>query len=220
MTRGVITQLRDMIPLRPLTFTEAMRIGEMQAQRFREVTGITEPHFPMKAIADLPRVRLTRMSPFPTSGASHWYGGQWIVVLNGTESQTRQLFTAAHELRHIIDDRFRKLMYSKFPDDGRHDMIEQLCNHFAGCLLMPRPMLKRLYCSGIQDVARLARIFGVSQSAMAVRLSQVGLIDAPDRCDRPQLELADIAEFTSSEKYFRGLFEATTSSVPDIARAA
>ena len=27
-------------------------------------------------------------------------------------------------------------------------MVEQICDYFAGCLLMPRPWVKRLYCSG------------------------------------------------------------------------
>jgi Zn-dependent peptidase ImmA (M78 family) len=61
-------------------------------------------------------------------------------------------------------------------------MIEQLCDYFAACLLMPRPWVKRAYCGGVQNVAQLASMFDVSQPAMQVRLSAIGLIDRAPRC--------------------------------------
>jgi hypothetical protein len=106
MNPGIVTQLRDKVPLRPLLMSEALRLSELQAQRFLAMTGITEPAVPERIIAELPRLRVARMSPFPTSGASHWSLGQWLVVVNGSEPLTRQRFSLAHELKHIIDHRF------------------------------------------------------------------------------------------------------------------
>src|SRR6202035_4536897 len=106
--------------------------------------------------------------PFPTSGASHWFNGQWLIVVSGSEPLTRQKFSAAHELKHIIDDRFIKLIYRNFPS-RRQKMIEHLCDYFAGALLMPRPLVKRYFCSGIQDPTDLASLFGVSEAAIGVR---------------------------------------------------
>jgi Zn-dependent peptidase ImmA (M78 family) len=61
-------------------------------------------------------------------------------------------------------------------------MVERICDYFAGCLLMPRPWLKREYCSGRQYLPDLAQAFGVSQAAMTVRLNQIGLVPATPRC--------------------------------------
>lgn len=98
------------------------------------------------------------------------------------DSAARQRFSLAHELKHVIDHRFAKLIYSQFPETERADMIERLCDYFAGCLLMPRPWVKRIYCSGLQHLPDLAEAFGVSQAAMSVRLSQIGLTDPTPRC--------------------------------------
>lgn len=182
MTPSAITRLRDMVPLRPLHHSESLRIAELQAQQFLKLANIARPSVPERIFAELPRVEVARLSPFPTSGASHWAAGRWLVAINGAEPVTRQRFSMAHEFKHIIDHRFVNLIYSRFPKSERHDMIEQICDYFAGCLLMPRPWVKHVYCSGIQDLPELARRFGVSQAAMAVRLNQIGLTDPTPRC--------------------------------------
>lgn len=182
MNPGVVTRLRDKVPLRPLRYSEAMRLAELQAQSFLALAGVTEPAVPDRLIRELPRIKVTRMSPFPTSGATHWVRGTWIIVLNGSEPTTRQRFSLAHELKHVIDHRFVRFIYSGFPKAERADMVERLCDYFAGCLLMPRPWVKRLYCSGVQHLPDLAQAFGVSQAAMSVRLNQIGLTDPTPRC--------------------------------------
>jgi hypothetical protein len=182
MTPGVITKLRDLMPLRPLHYSEALRLSEVQAQRFLKMVGVSEPAVPERVITELPRIRVSRMSPFPTSGATHWAQGQWLVVLNGAEPIGRQRFSLAHELKHIIDHRFEKLVYSRFPSSDRTALVEQICDFFSGCLLMPRPWVKWVYCSGTQRLPDLAQSFGVSQAAMSVRLNQIGLTPPAPRC--------------------------------------
>jgi len=185
MSRSIVSQLRDTVPLRPLRYSEALRLAEIQAQKFLALTGITEPSVPERIISDLPYVQVTRMIPFPTSGATHWSAGRWMVVLNGSEPVTRQRFSLAHEAKHIIDDRFVRLIYSQFPANERAAMVEHVCDFFAGCLLMPRPWVKRLFCSrvtGMQELPRLAAAFGVSQAAISVRLNQIGLVAQTPRC--------------------------------------
>lgn len=182
MNPPVITKLRDMVPLRPLRHSEALRIAELQTQRFLALVGVTQPPVPERIIAELPKIEITRLSPFPTSGASHWAAGRWLVAINGAEPLTRQRFSVAHEFKHIIDHRFVKLIYSALPESERHERIEQTCDYFAGCLLMPRPWVKRIYGSGVQDIPQLAQVFGVSQAAMTVRLNQIGLTDPVPRC--------------------------------------
>jgi predicted transcriptional regulator len=182
MNTSAVTKLRDKVPLRPLLYSEALRLAELQAQTFLAMSGVTEPQVPERIISDLPRIGVARMSPFPSSGATHWSSGRWLVVVNGSEPAARQRFSLAHEFKHIIDHRFTKLVYSQFPEAQRADMIERICDYFAGCMLMPRPWVKRLWCSGRQQLPDLAQAFGVSQAAMSVRLSQIGLTDPAPRC--------------------------------------
>src|ERR1700687_3105289 len=108
MQRGVVTRLRDIVPLRPLLFAEAIRIAELQAQRFLEMCEVTQPAVPDSIIRELPRIDVTRVSNFPASGASHWSNGRWLVLLNSNEPSTRQRFRLAHEFKHIIDHRFAR----------------------------------------------------------------------------------------------------------------
>ena len=57
---------------------------------------------------------------------------------------------------------------------------EQVADYFAGCLLVPRPLLKRAWGNGIQRQDELARAFNVSEQAIRVRLRQTGLVMPTD----------------------------------------
>jgi hypothetical protein len=184
MNRGAIATLRDCVPLRPLLRSEHFRIAEIQAQKFLRLAAITGPSVPTTIISDLPRIQVAVLRPFPASGATHWKHGLWMIVLNGREPATRQRFSLAHEFKHILDDRFVDLIYRHVPEPDRVAFIEQVCDYFAGCLLMPRPWLKRSWGQGVQQPKDLARLFHVSEAAIETRLGQIGLTMPRPRCSR------------------------------------
>lgn len=182
MNRSVITTLRDFVPITALTREQALRIAELQATRFRILTDQRRPLLPTAAIADLRRIQVERMSPLPVSGATAWSEGRWLILLRASEPEGRQRFSLAHELKHILDHRFIDVLYEGIPEAQRHDFIEQVCDYFAGCLLVPRVMVRHLWSRGITDVGVLAAHFGVSQPAMQTRLAQIGLARPQPRC--------------------------------------
>jgi hypothetical protein len=184
VSRPVITSLRDFVPIRPLTRHEALSIAERQALTFLGHVGVTAPPLPEEIIATLPRLDVKRLSPFPASGATQWVRGRWVIVLNGAEPATRQRFSLAHELKHILDHPFVDQLYGAVDAADRQDWIEQVCNYFAGCLLVPRPWLKRAWTTETQNIGQLANRFGVSRAAMQTRLNQVGLLAPVPRCTR------------------------------------
>jgi len=184
MSRGVIASLRDFVPIRPLTRAEAYRIAEIQAARLLALVGATEPPVRETIITGLPKMLVQRFSPLPVSGATQWSNGRWMVLLNGAEPLVRQRFSLAHELKHILDHRFVDILYQRIPEGDRAEFIESVCNYFAGSVLVPRAWLQRAWGEGVQRPFELAARFGVSQAAIAVRLSQVGLGDRSPRCSR------------------------------------
>lgn len=101
------------------------------------------------------------------------------IFLSDSDSRHRQNFTLAHELGHYIE----RTVVQETPDedfgfvdkrDGTTDIHEFFANEFAGNLLMPEHEVRRRRDEG-WDTVRLAGHFGVSTSAMNIRLRRLGL---------------------------------------------
>ena len=182
---SVVAQLRALVPFRPLTHSEAMRVAELQTTRLLKLLEVAEPPMPEGVIATLPRIQVERSSPIPVSGSAQWAKGLWHIVLNGAEPAVRQRFSLAHEFKHVLDAPFASFLYPEVPGMNSHERAERVAEYFAGCLLMPKLWVNRAWTSGVQRLPTLAKRFGVSQAAMQVRLLQIGLIDPPPRCAEP-----------------------------------
>ncbi|WP_131770607.1 ImmA/IrrE family metallo-endopeptidase [Candidatus Protofrankia californiensis] len=179
-TTSIIRQLRALVPVRPLTEREAKSLAERQAIILLELLGQHRPAVDVGLIAELPRIEV-RVEPNlhkgGISGFSQWSQGRWLIVVNRSDSTTRRRFTLSHELKHILDHPFAKVLYSNLSDAEaeRERIIERICDYFAGCLLVPRNWLKQAWANGIQDRAALAALFNVSEAAISVRLQQTGI---------------------------------------------
>lgn len=179
---ATLTALRDLVPLRALTRHEALGLAERQAMRLAGVgAGDTAGSVDEAVITGMARIHVERVIDLPDSGQAEWVNGRWIVLLRADEPNVRQRFTLAHEFKHILDDRFMATIYAGVPEGQRDAWRELVCDYFAGCLLMPRPWIKRAWTSGIQDPRALARMFDVSAAAVRVRLHQLGLTGATRR---------------------------------------
>lgn len=183
MTRSPVTALRDLVPIRPLTQTEALRIAELQADRLLKLALVSSPAVPESIITELPKIEVRRVRPWPVAGCTDWIKSTWVIAINAADSPLRQRFTLAHEFKHILDDRFVDIIYPATASMSSHDRAEMVCDYFAGCLLVPKVWLRRAWTSGIQRPEALAHHFQVSRSAIETRLSQTGLVTARPRCD-------------------------------------
>lgn len=176
--RSTLAALREQVPERALTSWEARQVLERQATRLLRLTETYGPPVSIDAIIEaLPRMTVRRIPNLPTSGRAQWNGAQWVLLADAAEPKVRQRFSLAHELGHVI---WHPLSDNVLPDT-KHSAadvrIEQAADYFAACLLMPRVWMKRAYFDeGIQDVASLSRLFGVSWLAMRVRLEQLGFV--------------------------------------------
>lgn len=175
--RSTLGQVRDLAPHRALTPGESRQIIERQATRLLKLAAIFGPPVPVEeVIASLPRIEVKRFAGLPSSGRAQWSVGRWILLVDSGEAKVRQRFSLGHELAHVIYHPLAATVLPDLPKQTADSRLEQSCEYFAACLLMPRVWIKRAYFDeGIQDVPSLARLFNVSWVAMRVRLEQLGL---------------------------------------------
>ena len=179
---SLVAELRALMPQRPLSLNESLRVAELQATRLLSASGVTEPYVPEAVIAGLPRVQVERLSPIPVSGSMHWVRGRWHIILNGAEPVVRQRYSLAHEAKHLLDAPFIHLLYPALYGMTSDERSERVADFFAACLLMPRPWVKKVWGRGVHDLRLLAAMFAVSQTAMRIRLLQIGLLETEPRC--------------------------------------
>lgn len=167
--RGVLAILRSLMPKRLLTTREAEIIAELQANRLLELAGLPQAPIPNELITELPRIAVRLDPDLPVSGCAQWVSGRWLISLNASEPWTRQRFSLAHELKHVLDHPAVDVAYAG------EQQAEYLADYFAACLLMPRRYVRTVWYEGMQSLAALSEHFGVSERAMAVRLQHLGL---------------------------------------------
>src|SRR5256885_13465840 len=93
-----------------------------------------------------------------------------------------------HEFKHVLDHTTKQFLYLDRPFLSADDQAERVVDYFAACLLMPKRVVKSLWCSGHQDVTALAAKLQVSVPALRYRLNYLGLTEAGERCRyKPQL---------------------------------
>jgi Zn-dependent peptidase ImmA (M78 family) len=103
------------------------------------------------------------------------------MFINEAEPRVRQRFSLLHEFKHVLDFEDAQRLHAKLGNGYRRlqaDMIEWIANEFAGQVLMPTPLVKRLWFS-TQNLALMAGLFNVSVEAMTTKLERLGLIGEP-----------------------------------------
>lgn len=150
---------------------------------------MTKAPVDLRAIFDELGIAYEPMWMDEASGSITRNGDKFTVTVNSLESDTRQRFTAAHELAHY-------LLHRDLMGDGKkmHRHIDTLyaggdqsgdvifrrsheieANRIAAQIVMPAALLKARFAE-TPDAATLASEFGVSKAAMEIRLKTLGLI--------------------------------------------
>ncbi len=124
------------------------------------------------------------------SGMLYRRNGRALIGVNSTHAATRQRFTVAHEIGHLVLHKGRPMFIDSFVRinwrNGASDTEEVQANGFAAELLMPRKFVdreverafsKRRNVTPQHLAAELAKTFGVSTEAMSYRLANLGILD-------------------------------------------
>lgn len=117
--------------------------------------------------------------------------GSIVIAINDSEPETRQRFTVAHEIGHLLMHRGRPLLVDadvkinkRTPTNGFATPTEETeANRFAAALLMPAAEIERvlkrmkLPTGRVSEaiIAKLHQHFGVSEASMQYRLMNLGL---------------------------------------------
>ncbi|MCD2197693.1 ImmA/IrrE family metallo-endopeptidase [Actinomycetospora endophytica] len=103
------------------------------------------------------------------------------IYLNARETSERRRFSCAHEIGHLLRRRTSGVTDFGFVDRRNHlsetgtDREERWANRFAAALLMPTVFLRGVPPEQRRHPERLAPVFGVSPTAMRIRLENLGL---------------------------------------------
>jgi len=153
----------------------------------------------LERLAELCRASI-RYEPFEgeVSGMVHCRpGGGGIIGVNSEHAKTRQRFTIAHELGHLLlhnDEEFH--IDEKRPLARRDEVSSQAvdwreieANQFAAELLMPKNLVFESVTALVEEdddvsieeaIEKLARAYQVSQLAMTHRLTNLKIISSDD----------------------------------------
>ena len=181
---SVLATLRRLSPNRQLDLNEALWIAERQANRLLELRGALDVPVPTTIVTELPRIIVEHDPDLPAdaaSGCSDWDFRRrtWVISLNPTEPRRRRRFTVLHEYKHILDHGSHGIRPTIKSMPFQQPPEEVVADYFSGCALMPKRLLTAAYYDGIQAPADLAELFDVSERAVLVRLSQIGLGEPP-----------------------------------------
>jgi len=168
-----------------------MRIRKEVSQILEDLD-IQKPPIPVRKIARHCDARIVRVSgedDNDLSGFLYREGDQAVIGVNKDHAPVRQRFTIAHEVGHLllhdhhdqvhVDRGFRVRLRDNVSSQGT-DRDEVEANRFAAELLMPLHLLRKdlqnlnLDLADDDELRALARRYGVSTQALAIRLSTLG----------------------------------------------
>ncbi|MET8084130.1 XRE family transcriptional regulator [Micromonospora sp. NPDC005237] len=164
--------------------------GEELAIRVRREMGCDDDHLPydLAKFADLLERTLgidVAFEPLPAGldGLSVSTDGFCLALVSSGISGTRQRFTLAHEVGHLIAGDSQDLRIDESVL-GRRLPDEERANSFAASFLMPARALRAEVPRALIDegaVAELLGTYGVSLDALAFRLHNIGIVNAEGR---------------------------------------
>ena len=143
-------------------------------------------------------------------GFSTFYEGKKIIVSNSSEILSREIYTVAHELGHILYDFTED--YGKIKVDRTHIEVgisEERAYYFADCLLLPEDKLREMIKETFRkepgelraiNIVQMQTVFRVSFNALLERMHFTGIITAEQKSD-----LYKEREFYTSKSLFNML---------------
>lgn len=189
---------------------------ERMAARVLKRKGLTPPYNLIDLANSYGELKY-RSFPFKADGITVGIGEQArpTIYINSDCPETRQRFTLAHEVGHIIIPWHTGTVVSHLEpgsDDDEYWLMEQQANRFAAELLMPTEWLKQIYAESASVEKFFRRVLldtGASKEAVFYKIFKD--LDAPIACAR----LDEVFGTISQLKRTRFAPHDDKSSLPD-----
>ena len=138
-----------------------------------------------------------------------------ILLVATSGNPTRQRFTMAHELAHLLGRDSQQIHVDEnvMAKTGQREASEMRANSFAATLLMPETLIsERLHAVTVTEhrFAELAMELMVSPSSLAWRLLNLKVISDEERRTFGALRSVDCASITDSMKEYASWVEASS----------
>jgi predicted nucleic acid-binding Zn-ribbon protein len=146
-------------PTKPAHPSERVSDIRAEAARLLARYKVVEPPVDVERIAFGEGLRIVR-KPL---GGSDGFVDDDVLTVNSEHARTRQRFTIAHELGHLV-----------LHADGTDESSEREADQFASALLIPREMLRQAVAE-TSDLDVLRRRFNVSREALWIALKDARL---------------------------------------------
>jgi Zn-dependent peptidase ImmA (M78 family) len=159
------------------------RVGYVRkyARDMLQRCGVTEPPVDLRPIVEKVGLEYQEVDYFPEDVDAMIVPmeGRVVAVVNMNQSANRRRFSLAHELCHHLLHQDRTVLNDRVNIDSppgdtdefsSKDPYEAEADIFAGELLVPLPMLKRHFKSGM-TAADIARIFAVSEHVASIAIT-------------------------------------------------
>lgn len=161
-------------------------------------------------------------------GFSTLFEGKKVIVTNSSEILSREIFTIAHELGHIIydfEDSNQDLKIDLDINEINEDISEARAFHFANCFLMPEEQLAKFIKFELKkkqseltalDIVRIQIEFNVSYNAAVKWLHEIDFITSGHRNElfNKKHEITSAALFRIIDADDRLLLPSNTIKVP------
>jgi hypothetical protein len=108
------------------------------------------------------------------------YLNRFLIIINRNKLPGHQRFTLGHELWHILNGDCFDITLSDMLNFPAGPLRERCANIFSSELLMPEPAVRRCCDSGMRDFILLCEQFGVTRTAMEIRLFRELRFDKDD----------------------------------------
>lgn len=156
---------------------------ELAAAQILTDADINEPPVDPKQVATYLGVTVIPWDfPDAISGIFSSDEGALCIGVNKWHHAVRQRFTVAHEIGHLIygegDDLFvdhSSVEWAAWAVNNKQQRLERKANQFAAHLLMPQAWLRQDAPQYGGDVGTLAQVYGVSEQAMWIQLTNFRL---------------------------------------------
>lgn len=113
----------------------------------------------------------------------HVGNDKYRIVVNSNHHTTRQRFTIAHEIGHLVlhkhkigtgisEDKKYRSTKNKYYNTAIGRFEETQANRIAASILMPGKLIRKLKEEGITTPKEMAEKLGVSEIAMCIRMGQ------------------------------------------------